>query len=142
MKFCKQILYFFIGGSGYVALEWLWRGWSHISMFFAGGLCFLLLGKLQKYRLPLPLRALSGAGIITAVEFIAGLLFNRDYQVWDYRELPLNFKGQICLRFFLLWIPIGLGAMWLYGLLQRLPAMPRRFAASARHQPYSPGGHK
>ena len=41
----KEFLLFILGGSAYVALEWLWRGWSHISMFFAGGTCFLLLGK-------------------------------------------------------------------------------------------------
>ena len=109
-------------------------------MFFAGGVCFLLLGKLR--RLPLLLRGLAGAGVITAVEFIAGLLCNQNYQVWDYRDLPLNFRGQICLRFFLLWIPISLGAMWLYTGLQRLLAMPRKFAASVRHLPYSPGGHR
>ncbi len=123
-----------------MALEWLWRGWSHISMFIAGGTCFLLLGRLR--RLPLLLRGLAGAGVITTVELFFGLLFNRNHQVWDYSNLPLNFKGQICLRFFLLWIPISLGAMWLYSLPQRLLAMPRKFAASIHRQPYSPGDHK
>ncbi len=112
----KRLLFFFMGGTGYVVLEWLWRGWSHISMFLAGGTCFLLLGKLNtvRPRLPLPLRGLVGGGIITTVELLAGLLFNRSYRVWDYRHLPYNFHGQICLRFFLLWIPISLFAMGLY----------------------------
>ena len=121
MGILKCILFFGIGGTGYMALEWLWRGWSHGSMFLAGGCCFLLLGKLNAVqpRLPLPLRGLAGAGIITMVELLAGLLFNREYRVWDYRHLPLNFHGQICLRFFLLWIPISLLAMYLYGHLDR-----------------------
>jgi len=118
LKFLKTVLLFFIGGTGYVALEFLWRGWSHISMFFAGGVCFLLLGKLQNARpkLPLPLRGLVGAGIVTMVELAAGLLVNRSYRVWDYRNMPLHFHGQICLPFFLLWIPISLFAMGLYRL--------------------------
>ncbi len=121
MKIIRLILFFLIGGAGYVALEWLWRGWSHGSMFLAGGCCFLLLGKLNSLqpRLPLFFRGLAGAGIVTSVELLAGLLFNREYRVWDYRHLPLNFHGQICMRFFLLWIPISLGAMYLYQWLDR-----------------------
>jgi len=87
-------------------------------MFLAGGLCFLLLGKLGqvKPRLPLWLRCLVGAGIITAVELAAGLLTNRDYAIWDYRQLPFNFHGQVCLVYSLLWIPVSLLAMGLYRL--------------------------
>lgn len=85
-------------------------------MFLAGGVCFLLLGRLNtvRPRLKLPLRALAGALIITMVELTAGLLVNRHYGVWDYRHLPLNFCGQICLPFTLLWAFISLGAMGLY----------------------------
>ena len=121
IKMGKRVVLFCIGGFGYVILEWLWRGWSHISMFLAGGSSFLLLGKLNatKPRLPLPLRSITGGGIITMVELLAGLLFNRNYQVWDYRRLPYNFHGQICLRFFLLWIPLSVCAMWLYGRIDR-----------------------
>ena len=121
MQLKKQGLFFFLGGAGYVALELLWRGRSHISMFLTGGACFLLLGKLNKTepRLPLPLRGLVGGGIITSLELLAGLLFNRNYTVWDYRHLPLNYHGQICLPFFLLWMPLSLGAMALYQWLEK-----------------------
>ena len=90
-------------------------------MFLAGGSCFLLLGKLNNVepRLPLPLRALVGAGIVTSVELLAGLLVNRQYHVWDYRQLPLNFYGQVCLPYFLLWVPVSLGAMGLYTALDQ-----------------------
>ena len=119
MKFYKQILLFCTGGLAYVGIELLWRGYSHISMFFAGGACFLLLGKLNKMRprLPLVLRGCLGALAITQVELLTGLLVNRQYTVWDYRETPFNFFGQVCLPFSLLWIPLSLLAMWLYGLL-------------------------
>lgn len=112
----REIARFCFGGSAYVGLEVLFRGRSHGSMFLAGGSCFLLLGRLGK--LPLLPRALAGAGVITAVELATGLVFNRDHRVWDYRELPLNFLGQICLPFSLLWIPVGLGATALYGQMK------------------------
>ena len=102
-----------------MGLELFWRGWSHGSMFLAGGLCFLLLGQLNRTqpRLPLLLRAVAGAGIITMVEYAAGLVVNRNYMVWDYRDMPLNYHGQICFGFCLLWLPISLAAMFLYDIL-------------------------
>ena len=119
MKFWKNSLLFAIGGSAYVSLELLWRGRSHGSMFLAGGSCFLLLGSLRKRSLPLPFRAVAGSALITGVELLSGLLFNRDYRVWDYRNLPLQFKGQICLPYSLLWMPLSLGAMELYRHLDK-----------------------
>ena len=121
MRIWKKSLLFTLGGCSYMGLELLWRGWSHGSMFLAGGTAFLLLGKLNSTtpRLPLPLRGVVGAGIITAVELTAGLLANREYAVWDYRDIPANFHGQICLPFSLLWVPVSLGAMTLYALLDK-----------------------
>lgn len=124
MKIWKKPALFTLGGLGYVGLELLWRGWSHYSMFLAGGSCFLLLGGLNRAepKLPMAARTVAGAGVITTVELAAGLLFNRDYQVWDYRNLPLNFHGQICLPFSLLWLPVSAGALALYDRLdKRLP---------------------
>ncbi len=113
------MLFFVTGGAGYVTLELLWRGRSHISMFLAGGVCFLLLGQLAHTRWPVAFQCLAGAGAITAVELLAGLAFNSSYGVWDYRALPYNFCGQICLPFSLLWIPVSLGGMLLYRWLER-----------------------
>lgn len=120
MKFWKKLLFFCIGGGSYVGLEYLWRGRSHISMFAAGGLCFLLLGQLGKKKLPVVVKGLLGSGIITVVELLAGLLCNRSYHVWDYRQMPLNLWGQICLPFSALWVPLSLVAMVLYHGLFKL----------------------
>ena len=119
MNFWKKSLLFTIGGSAYVGLELLWRGRSHGSMFLAGGSCFLLLGRLSREKWPLPWKATAGAGVITLVEYTAGLLFNRGHHIWDYRDQPLNLHGQICLPFCLLWVPIGLGAMVFYDVLDK-----------------------
>ena len=112
-----RAMMFTLGGSAYVAIEMLWRGRSHISMFAAGGVCFLILGAMgRKIRNPWK-RSLLGAAAITAVELAAGLLVNRDHHVWDYRGVPWNFKGQICLPFSLLWIPVSMLAILLYNLM-------------------------
>lgn len=115
MKLAKRLAMFGIGGSAYVGLELLYRGYSHISMFGAGGLCFVLIGRLKKLHISRPVRVGCGAGIITAVELATGLLVNRDYQVWDYRGQPGNFLGQICPLFMALWVPVSVMAMELYG---------------------------
>lgn len=121
MKFWKQAVLFYLGGCAYVGLELLWRGSSHGSMFVAGGTCFLLIGHLNHVRPRLPVlpRAVVGAGIVTMVELAAGLLVNRHYEVWDYRDRAGNFMGQICPAFTLLWIPVSLMALGLYELLSR-----------------------
>lgn len=116
MDCLKKAAFFSLGGAGYVGLEFLWRGYSHGSMFFAGGTCFLLLGALDRAqpRLPSIPRTAVGAGIITMVELATGLAVNRRYQVWDYRNLPGNYLGQICPQYSLLWLPVAAGAMALY----------------------------
>lgn len=122
MKYLKQGVLWCIGGTLYTCLEFLWRGYSHSSMFAAGGLCFLLVGRLDENRPRLPrlVRTVLGAGIITAVELVFGLLVNRDYRVWDYRELPANFLGQICLPYSLLWIPVSSAAARSYRFFSSL----------------------
>ena len=124
MYLLKKAALFAAGGAGYVGLELLWRGRSHMSMFLAGGSCLLLIGRLEEAepKLPFPLRCLAGAGIITTVELGTGLLFNRNYGVWDYRDVPMNFMGQVCLPFSLLWIPMSgfAGKLYLW-LDKRLP---------------------
>ena len=116
MKIARKLALFGIGGSAYVGLELLYRGRSHISMFGAGGVCFLLIGQLRKFRMPQTVRVGAGAGIITAVELATGLLVNRDFQVWDYRHQPGNFMGQICPMFMAIWVPVTVAAMGLYNL--------------------------
>ena len=128
MNFARKTTLFAIGGGAYVGLELLWRGRSHYSMFLAGGTCFLLLGRLKAalHRVPWLLQGIAGAGVITTVELAAGLLANRDHAVWDYRDLPLNLWGQICLPFSLLWIPVSLSAMFLYEKANALIQLKKR----------------
>ena len=122
MRILKHCILFYMGGSAYMTLEFLWRGRSHGSMFLLGGLCFLLIGKLSAAlkRVPLVLQLLFSSAMITCLELGTGLLVNRDYSVWDYRAVQYNYLGQICLPFSLLWIPVSLLAMQLYDRAARL----------------------
>ena len=115
MKFWKAAVLFYLGGSAYMTLEYLWRGRSHGSMFLLGGLCFSLMGPLYRKLpgVPLAVKQVLGAGMVTALELLTGLLVNREFTVWDYRSLPFNFHGQICLNYSLLWMPLTLFGMWL-----------------------------
>lgn len=120
MRIWKNCVLFYLGGGAYMLMEVGFRGWSHGSMFLAGGSSFLLLGTLERVspRLPLGVRMAMGSVIITSVELLAGLLVNRQYQVWDYRHMPLNFHGQVCLPFSLLWLPVSLVAFLLFDRLE------------------------
>ena len=150
MKIWKNSVLFYLGGGLYMTLEFLWRGRSHWSMFLLGGLCFRLLGRLAQraHRLSLWWKSLLGTGMITLLELITGLVFNRSYTIWDYRRAPLNLRGQICLPYMLLWLPLSTFGLLLHtALSQRLdrikehPVAPGRSYASAPHPLCRPSGH-
>lgn len=122
MNFWKNAILFCIGGWAYAVIEILFRGWTHVSMFVLGGLCFLLIGGLgrQKPRPSLAVQLLFGVMICTSGELLFGLLFNRDHRIWDYRGMPGNLGGQICPQFVVLWIPLTLAAVYLFRWCDRL----------------------
>jgi len=105
-------------GAAYVALEVLFRGYSHPSMFIVGGLCGVLVGALNQapgfYKAPVVLQAAAGAAVVLAVEFLSGCVLNLwlCLDVWDYSGLPGNVLGQICPAFGLLWFCIMPFAIW------------------------------
>jgi len=120
MRIWKKIFLFYLGGGGYVCLELLWRGRSHGSMFFLGGLCFWIIGVIRRLgRISLSFRLLLSAVCVTALELLTGLAVNRDYSVWDYRGLPFHYRGQICLIYSLLWLPVCLLGMLLHSLAEQ-----------------------
>lgn len=110
MKLWKNALLFYLGGMCYCGLELLWRGRTHGSMFLLGGACFLMLGRVGVLRMNIVSRAVLGGVLITVGELVVGLLVNRGFQVWDYRSMPMNFCGQICLLYTMFWMmlsPVG-----------------------------------
>jgi len=123
----RSMIYLFLlfaGGFLYVVLEFFWRGYSHVSMAFAGGLCTVLMyGVLTRIpQVILPIRALIGTVIITAVEFVVGAVVNvrMKLNVWDYSALPMNCYGQICLQYSILWLLLSVPAVVLIDVVYRL----------------------
>ncbi len=105
----RQLLKFGVGGGAYTLLEKAWRGYSHPSMFAAGGLCFLGLGTLSRHSGPFVAKCVAGGGLITAVELMTGCVVNLwlGKKVWDYRDERYHILGQACPRFFLLWCALS-----------------------------------
>ena len=108
-----EIILGIIGGRLYTWIELLWRGWTHWTMFLLGGGCFVVLGLLNEYKIPwrwcLLRQAVVGACIVTGFEFLTGCIVNLwlGWGVWDYSNLPFNICGQVCLYYFMLWIPLS-----------------------------------
>ena len=104
----KLLFLFTIGGFLYYILEMIFRGPSHPAMLVVGGLCFLLCGALNEvipWGMPFLFQMILGGAMITGVELIAGLILNvwLGLGIWDYSNMLLNYRGQICLPFSLLW---------------------------------------
>ena len=121
-KLFHAFSFIIIGGSLYMAIEWLWRGYSHWSMGIVGGICFVLIGSMHVLKLPLLGQAIAGSLIVTLLALISGLILNvwLQWGIWDYSHLPFNLFGQICLLYALFWLPLSLAAIPLYHELRHL----------------------
>ena len=54
-----------------------------------------------------------GAVMITAIEFVCGVIVNLwlEWNVWDYSNTPLNILGQVCMPFALIWFVLANAAI-------------------------------
>ncbi len=115
----KTIILFLIGGTVYIAIEIFSRGYSHYSMFIAGGLSLSLINSICNRNKSIKnknilFKAFIGGLIITLIEFITGLFLNviLKMSIWDYSSMPFNILGQICLPFTLFWILLSFPALF------------------------------
>lgn len=104
----KYLFLFWFGGSTYVALEIIWRGYSHWTMLILAGILFIvadLLNEIWSWDFSLRLQVLIATCIATVSELVTGLIVNvyLGWNIWDYSDVPLNFLGQICLPYTFLW---------------------------------------
>ena len=107
-QFIKYLALLSVGGGVFMLYELISRGHSHWTMFLLGGLCFIFMGLINEVlpqETPVLLQMLLGSVAVTLMEFITGYIVNirLGWQVWDYSGIPLNFMGQICLLYSVLW---------------------------------------
>ena len=121
--FQVYLIMFLTGGFLYCGIEILYRGYSHISMLLAGGLCFVLVGAVES--ILGDVASLIGQMIIcglmiTGVEFVFGMIVNKHMHlnVWDYSGQQYNFKGQICLLYTNLWILLSCPVIVLHDYME------------------------
>lgn len=112
----KYAFLYSVGGGIYVAIEIIWRGFSHWTMFCLAGTCFIvagLLNEIESWETPLWRQILQALGFTLTGEFLCGCVVNLwlGWDVWDYSNVPFNLMGQICLPYALLWIPLILVAI-------------------------------
>ncbi|MCH5323932.1 MAG: hypothetical protein J1E39_01845 [Eubacterium sp.] len=118
----KLFILFSFGGGLYSIVEILYKHDTHWSMFILGGLCFLLVGGLNKIYTDMPLVVQMGISslIITALEFLCGCIVNiwLGWEVWNYDALPLNLFGQICIYFTVIWFFLSLVGIFVEDFLR------------------------
>lgn len=119
----KNIILIFIMGALYMVLEGLWRGWTNIAMLLVGGLCGLLIGKMNERCeeiLTIWEKCLLGAAIILLIEFISGMILNVYLQlgIWDYSNIWGNLYGQICIPYAILWFLLVPFVIYVYNYLR------------------------
>lgn len=118
-----RVAVFVFGALGYGIVELLWRGRTHWSMLFAGGICFSVYYRLCKDApgMPLLMKCFWGAVVITSVELMFGTVVNVAWHldVWDYTNMPFHFFGQICLPFFALWFLLCIPLTFLCDMIRK-----------------------
>lgn len=99
------------GGCIYTLIEYIFRGFSHPTMFllafFVSQLLMILNDTILEMDDYYEYQVLFGTFICTVFEYIFGIVFNSNYTIWDYRNLPFTFhflNDQVNLIFCLAWL--------------------------------------
>ena len=104
----KLIFTYALCGGLYLMIEMLWRNHTFLSMFWLAGflgLFAMFFNNIFSYETDYIIQVLSVSIIATFFEGLFGNIYNMNYTIWDYRNLPLSFwNDQINLIFFLFWI--------------------------------------
>ncbi len=111
----RKLNLFLLGGAGYIVIELLWRGRTHPTMFFAGGLSFLCFSLISEYfkNKNIFVKAILCSAAVSLIELVFGIVFNIGFgmEIWDYSDRAFNLLGQICPFFSLLWAVLSIFAM-------------------------------
>ena len=138
MLFCQLIRLGVVGGDYDRSNTMLWDWWLHpfpaegiAGLMIAGALSPLreiLLKKFGGRIAPaLAISFLVNQIACTSIDYLTGMVANRNYELWDYREMPFNFQGQICLQNSLVYSTAATLVTWLAyptrdAWIRRMPA--------------------
>ena len=101
MKRLGEYLFLWVvGGMLYYSFEFIFRGFSHWSMFVLGGVCLVFCawqGQILEWKDPFFRQILRCIIFVTACEFITGIIVNKwmKWHVWDYTGLPFQLWGPV-----------------------------------------------
>ncbi len=119
----EKTVIFCFGAINYMAIEILWRGYTHWTMAIAGGICAVILYVINRKLKGVKIlyKCMCGAVFITLAELITGIIINKilRWNVWDYSEKAFNLWGQICPMYFLLWFLLCIPVFNLFEYLQK-----------------------
>lgn len=106
-RILECLLVFISVGSLYFCIEVIYKqSLSHWTMFCLSGfmgLIAMLLNDKFTYELDFSLQVLICTIVCTGLEYLIGIIWNADYSIWCYLNLPFNLHGQICLLFSCIW---------------------------------------
>lgn len=58
--------------------------------------------------------------VCTSIDYLTGMVANQNYELWDYRDMPYNFQGQVCLQNSLFYTVLATWGVWrLFPRLER-----------------------
>ena len=138
MLFCYCIYLGLVMGIYDFSEVMLWHQW--LFPYFAEGVAIILIvvlltpikqwliKRFDGRILPAVLVSIVITAIVcTSIDFSCGMICNLDYSVWDYRMMPFNFMGQICLQNSTIYTVAALLLLWVfYPLMDKaLRSMPR-----------------
>lgn len=110
IRILEMIIIFLLCGSLYCIMEILYKypnGQTHWTMFTLAGLSGVFfidgLNNVFTYEMDFLLQIFLCATFITIGEYFVGICFNQNFEIWNYTDMPFNYKGQVCLPFYLLW---------------------------------------
>lgn len=63
---------------------------------------------------------LVNQAVCTSVDYGAGMVANRNYELWDYRDMRFNYRGQVCLQNSLFYSVLATWGVW-----RLLPALEK-----------------
>lgn len=114
----KNIVLFSVGFCLYITIECCFRGFSYPLMGCCGGLCVVILDKINdeiSWDVDLFFQSLIGGMIVTIMELVIGMIAKYTHLLpvmWDYSDIPFNFNGIICLPFFIAWLLLSIVAIF------------------------------